>query len=111
MAACLKECVRFLWHPRFFIAVNAMAQDQDVPKGAWWTEPSVVKALNLKENEIEQLEKAYWEYKSIIMNLNNQVSTDQLEIDSRKAKNSFNPQRKERIIRELKGKVKKPALC
>jgi hypothetical protein len=64
-----RMCGIFTASAIFFIAANAMAQDKDLPKGAWWTEPIVVKALNLNDSEQEQLEKAFGKYLAKKLNL------------------------------------------
>jgi len=58
----------------FFIAANAMAQDQELPKGSWWTEPSVAKALNLTDNEVEQLEMAWADWRTNIGLIKSDIS-------------------------------------
>ena len=89
----------------FLIAVNAMARD--LPKGAWWTEPSVIKTLNLSNNEVTQLEEAFAEWRLNIGLLKGEIQVSQHKINEWMARNSSNPQGKERIIRKLRGKIEK----
>ena len=91
----------------FFIAANVMAQDQELPKGSWWTEPSVAKALNLTDNEVEQLEMAWADYRTNIGLLKSDISYNQRQINSWMARKSSNPKGKERIIRKLEDKIEK----
>jgi len=89
----------------FLIAVNAMARD--LPKGAWWTEPSVIKTLNQSNNEVTQLEEAFAEWRLNIGLLKGEIQVSQHKINEWMARNSSNPQGKERIIRQLRGKIEK----
>jgi hypothetical protein len=82
-----------------------MAQDLDMPKGAWWREPSVVKTLSLTENEVEQLEAAFVDWHLNEGQLKGHILYNQRKIDSWKARKSSNPQGKEKIIQELKDKI------
>ena len=102
-----RTCGNFASLAIFFIAANALAQDQDVPKGRWWTEPSVVKALSLTDNEVEQLEAASADWRLNVGLLESDIRYNQRKIDSWKAMNSSNPQGKERVIRKLEGKIEK----
>jgi hypothetical protein len=95
----------FMTSAIFFIAANAMAQDP--AKGAWWTEPRVVKALNITDNEVALLEKAWADWRTHRGLLKGEISYDLRKIDSWKARKSSNPQGKERIIRKLEGKIEK----
>lgn len=102
-----RRCGIFAALAIFYFAANTMAQAQDVSKGSWWTEPSVVQTLNLTDNEVEQLEKEYWEYRSSVRLLKSEIRYNQREIDNWMARNSSNPQGKKEIIQELEGKIEK----
>jgi FtsZ-binding cell division protein ZapB len=89
----------------FLITVNATAQD--LPKGRWWTNPRVVKILNLNDAEVEQLEKEFMEWRSRVVHLKGHMSVTKHEIDDWKARKSSNPQGKEEIIQELNSELEK----
>lgn len=91
----------FLASAIFFFAVNAMAQD--LPKGRWWKNSSVVKELSLNENEQEQIETVFMKYRSSVRHLK-----DEMWVEKRKIKRFMaNPKKNERIIRERTGELEK----
>ncbi len=82
-------------------AVTAIAQN--APSGRWWRSPRVVKALNLTNGEIQQLEKAYGQSRRKMINQKNRVEKEQLELENMMG----NPKLKEDAIRKQNRKLEK----
>lgn len=71
----------------FFLLYTLMiplsASGQDVPSGKWWRDAQIVKALNLTDAQISNLDKAYFNSRKKLIKLKSEVETEQLELQNR----------------------------
>ena len=55
---------------------------QKMPSGKWWTNPQVIKRLDLKKNEINRLEKNYVQSRRRLLELKHQVEKERFELEN-----------------------------
>ena len=81
-----KLCLFFLF---ISLVVCGQAMAQDVPSGKWWRDPSVVKALELTDAQVNALEKAYEKSRREMIKQKSRVETEQFELQTKFDKKNY----------------------
>jgi Spy/CpxP family protein refolding chaperone len=82
-------------------AIQALAQSP--PSGRWWRSPTVIKALNLTQSEIQQLEDAFENSRRKMIDQKSKVEREQFELSRMMEKRNLD----ENTIRAQNRKLEK----
>ncbi len=94
-----KVCVAILLS--LAMAVPQPARAQDMPAGKWWYNPKVVKALNLTDREVRQIDRLYADNRRQLIDLKGRVEREQLELDTLLGSKSTDDQAVKRQFQRL----------
>ena len=64
------------------VGMTALALAQEGPRGLWWRSPEIVSTLNLTDNEIQQLERAFEASRMRMIESKSRVEAEQAKLQA-----------------------------